>query len=430
VLSSLPVLPRFPEDFTFGVATSAYQVEGNIENDWSVWERLGRLKDKAARCGRGVEHWERFESDLSLVQELGATAYRLSLEWARIEPRRGQLDARAIDGYRRRLESMRSRGIRPIVTLHHFTNPSWLHESCGWHTLGVLEAWRRYAKLCAELLEGLGAAVITFNEPMVFALGGYLQGVMPPGVQDARALVQVVENIARAHVIARDEMLRRSKAITCGISQHFTVFAPVRKWNPLDQALTRIAEDNFNHGLLNALTCGRLSLRMPALFKLEREIDGARDAMEFVGLNYYTRSHLKFVPRPPFVEYSFRDVHGRGLTDIGWEDFPEGFAQVLKDVKRYRLPVWVTENGIDDRKGDRRPAFLYRHLQALLAARAEGVDVRAYLHWSLLDNFEWLEAWGPRFGLYHVDFATLERKPTPAVAYFRKLATSRELSPP
>ncbi|MBK7863760.1 MAG: glycoside hydrolase family 1 protein [Archangiaceae bacterium] len=421
---------RFPDDFTFGVATSAYQVEGGIENDWSQWERMGKLKEPDARCGRAVEHWERFESDLGLVQELGASAYRLSLEWARLEPRPGEFDAAAVAGYRQRLEAMRARGIRPIVTLHHFTNPLWLQDRCGWHTPQVLPAWRRYAKLCAELLDGLGAAVITFNEPMVFVLGGYLQGVMPPGVKDAKQAAAAIENVARAHVIAREELLLRSKALTCGISQHLMVFAPARRWNPFDQALTRIAEENFNHGLLRALTTGELSMRMPAVISLKARIDGARDSMEFLGINYYTRSHLKFVPRPPFAEFGFRDVHGRGLTDIGWEDYPEGFLQVLKDTKRYRLPVWVTENGIDDRTGQRRPGFIHRHLQALLAARAEGVDVRAYLHWSLLDNFEWLEAWGPRFGLYRVNLETMERQKTPAVDYFRQVATSRELTAP
>ena len=421
---------RFPDDFTFGVATSAYQVEGGIENDWSQWERLGRLKDKDARCGRGVEHWERFESDLALVQQAGASAYRISLEWARLEPRFGEFDGAAVKGYRQRLEAMRARGIRPIVTLHHFTNPPWLHERCPWPTRAVLDPWRRYAKLCAELLDGLGAAVITFNEPMVFVLGGWLHGVMPPGLKDARQAAAALENVARAHVIAREELISRSKAVTCGISQHLTVFAPERRWNPFDQALTRIAEDNFNHALLVALTTGDLSLRMPAVVALKSRIDGARDSMEFLGVNYYTRAHLKFVPRPPFAEFGFKDVLKRGLTDIGWEDYPEGFLQVLKDMKRYRLPVWVTENGIDDRRGDRRPGFIHRHLKALLDARAEGVDVRAYLHWSLLDNFEWLEAWGPRFGLFRVDFQTLERTPTPAVDYLRQVATSRELEPP
>jgi beta-glucosidase len=160
------------------------------------------------------------------------------------------------------------------------------------------------------------------------------------------------------------------------------------------------------------------------------DIPAARDSVEFIGVNYYTRAHLRFVPRPPFIEFKYRDTQGRGLTDIGWEDWPEGFLQTLREVKRYGRPVWITENGIDDRSGARRPHYIHSHLAQVLAARRLGVDVRGYLYWSLLDNFEWLEGWGPRFGLYHVDFDTLQRRPTPACDYFRSVATGRRLVPP
>ena len=134
--------------------------------------------------------------------------------------------------------------------------------------------------------------------------------------------------------------------------------------------------------------------------------------------------------RAPYLEFHYRDPLRRGLTDIGWEFYPEGFTQVLLSTRRYGLPVWVTENGIDDRMGTRRSEFLWKHWAAVLHAREAGIDVRGYLYWSLLDNFEWLEGWGPRFGLYHVDFATLERRATPACDYFRSVAMERELLPP
>jgi len=169
---------------------------------------------------------------------------------------------------------------------------------------------------------------------------------------------------------------------------------------------------------------------MPGLFNTRQTIEGARDSLDFVGVNYYTRAHLRFVRRPPYLEFNYRDPLHRGLTDIGWEFYPEGFTQILLATRRYGLPVWVTENGIDDRMGTRRSEFLWRHWASVLAARAAGIDVRGYLYWSLLDNFEWLEGWGPRFGLYHVDFATLERRPTPACDYFRGIALGRELRPP
>lgn len=416
----------FPADFVFGVATSAYQVEGGIENDWSAWERAGKLHDPSARCGRACEHWERFFDDLPLIQQLNASAYRFSIEWARVEPRRGEWNDEALAGYRARVEALVKAGIRPVVTLHHFTHPPWFHTETPWHEASSLESWRQYVERCVELLSGLDVAIITFNEPNVFLMGGYLAGVMPPGRRDVRELVAAFTNMVRAHAVARAAF--RNRAL--GISQHLQVFVPERRWHPLDQALTRLAEKNFNHAFLEAITTGRLSVQVPGLSSTRVHIDGAERSQDFVGLNYYTRSHLKFVAGPPFIAFRFKDVHARGLTDIGWEYYPEGFSQVLGQVRRYELPVWVTENGIDDRTGARRPKFLFDHWQQLLAAREAGVNVTHYLHWSLMDNFEWLEAYGPRFGLYRVDFATQQRHETPGARYFRQVAGSRQLSAP
>ncbi len=419
----------FPPEFVFGVATSAYQTEGDIENDWSEWERAGKLKEAQARCGRGVDHWKRFDEDLSLTRDVGATAFRISLEWARIEPERGRFDEAAIDGYRQRLLKMKAAGIRPVVTLHHFTHPTWFHRETPWHEPACLDAFRRYAKVCAGIMDKLDPLVITFNEPMVLMLGGYLQGVIPPGVNNGKLAGLAIANIARAHMVAREEILARLGKAEIGISQNVLAFAPDRWWHPLDRALTHLASQNYNHAFLDALCTGKLRIGMPGLAAIKADLPG-RDGIEFVGVNYYTRAHLRFVPKKPYIEFKYRDVHKRGLTHIGWEDYPEGFGQMLLEVKRYGLPVWITENGIDDRVGDRRPGYLYSHWKQMLEAKQRGVDLRGYLYWSLLDNFEWLEGWGPRFGLYHVDFKTLERKPTPACEYFRRAAHSRKLEAP
>ena len=170
--------PRFPDNFVFGVATAAYQVEGHIENDWSDWERAGRVKHVA---GAGVDHWNRWSEDYRLTRDLGATAFRMSLEWARIEPQRGRFDEAVLDGYRRRLVAMTEVGLRPVVTLHHFTHPTWFHRETPWHLPESVVAFRRYARACAQVLRGIDAVVLTFNEPMVLLLGGYVQGVIPPG---------------------------------------------------------------------------------------------------------------------------------------------------------------------------------------------------------------------------------------------------------
>ncbi len=422
----------FPENFVFGVATSSYQVEGGIENDWAEWERQGKLKDPKVRCGDGCGHWDKFYDDIQLIQALGATAYRLSIEWARVEPKRGTWDDRALAGYRERLLALKKAGIRPVVTLHHFTHPQWFHDQTPWHEPSSLESWTRYAKKCAELLEGTGAAVVTFNEPNIFILSGYLGAAFPPGIMDGGKAFAATTNIVRAHVIARQALLERwgGRPLDIGLAQHVTVFAPHRKWWPFDQALTRLGETIFNHGFIEALHTGKVAMNFPGLIAGRDRIDGAEKSMSFLGINYYTRTHVQFLAGPPFATFGFRDAHSRGLTDIGWEYYPEGFGWVLKQMKRYGLPVWVTENGLDDRTGKRRPKFIYDHLKELLLARAEGVDVTTYLHWSLMDNFEWLEGWGPRFGLYEVDLKTQARRPTPAVSYFRKITKSRELVPP
>jgi beta-glucosidase len=420
----------FPENFVFGVATSAYQVEGHIENDWAEWERAGKLKEPHVRNGRSVDHWNRFEGDLALCQDLAAGAFRVSLEWARIEPSRGRFDEEAIDAYRRRLQRMTEVGIRPVVTLHHFTHPTWFHRETPWHEPACLEVWRRYAKVCARILHGLDAMVITFNEPMVLLLGGYLQAVMPPGIADGKKSMLALANIARCHVAAREEILAQSGKAELGISQNVLAFAPDRMWHPLDRALTHLASYNYNHAFLDAVTTGKLRVNFPGLASAKVEIGGAKGSCDFIGVNYYTRAHLRFVTKKPFVQFGYRDVNKRGLTHIGWEDYPEGFLQLLTEMKRYGLPVWITENGIDDRDGTRRSSYLHGHWKQLLEAIRRGVDVRGYLYWSLLDNFEWLEGWGPRFGLYRVDFETLERSPTPACAYFRKVATQRRLVAP
>jgi len=168
-------------------------------------------------------------------------------------------------------------------------------------------------------------------------------------------------------VIAREELLAKCP-VQLGISQNVLAFAPDRIWHPLDRALTRLAGYNYNHAFIEALTTGKLRLSFPGVASVKLDIPGAKDSSDFVGVNYYTRAHLRFVTRKPFVQFNYRDVNKRALTDIGWEDYPEGFLQLLVEMKRYHLPVWITENGIDDRKGDRRPQYLHAHWGQLLEA--------------------------------------------------------------
>ncbi|MFN7135714.1 MAG: family 1 glycosylhydrolase, partial [Myxococcales bacterium] len=219
----------FPESFLFGAATSAYQVEGGIENDWSAWERQGRTKTP---CGRAVDHWNRFDEDLGLLLAAGLRAYRMSVEWARIEPRRGEIDEDALAQYRRMLEKLKARGVRTMVTVHHFTHPAWFHAETPWTDARSIAAFAKFTRRVAEALKGLVDEWVTFNEPMVFLLGGYFDGQMPPGLKDVKAFADAAANILRAHVAGRAELNAADPGRPVGIAHNVMAFAPLVPFSP------------------------------------------------------------------------------------------------------------------------------------------------------------------------------------------------------
>jgi beta-glucosidase len=415
----------FPEGFLFGAATAAYQVEGGIENDWTAWERAGKTRTPA---GRAVDHWNRWELDFELLAQAGLRAYRLSVEWARIEQEQGRFDDAALAQYRRMLERLHQLGIAPMVMLHHFTHPAWFHEKCPWTSPKSIEAFARFTRRVAEELRGLVGWYVTINEPMVLLLGGFADGRMPPGQSDLRLFGRAAGNILRAHVAARAVLREIDPAVPVGIAHNCMALAPLRGWSPIDRTLASSAHALYDFAVPKALTTGELELRIPLLLRHCERIDGAPGSLDFLGINYYSRIHVGAALGRPGMRIAYRDVNGRGLTDLGWERYPEGLAGILKALSAYGLPLWITENGIADDSGAQRNRFLHEHLSAVAEALRSGIDVRGYLHWSLLDNFEWLEGIGPRFGLYRVDFETLERTPTPSVAWLREVARTGQLA--
>ncbi|MGC4117385.1 MAG: family 1 glycosylhydrolase [Myxococcales bacterium] len=417
----------FPESFVFGAATAAYQIEGGIENDWTDWERAGRTKTP---CGRAVDHWNRFEEDFDLLQAAGLSAYRLSVEWARIEPEPGRFDDAALAQYRRMLESLSRRGIRAMVTLHHFTHPRWFHARTPWIGPRFIDAFERFTRRVAQELKGLVSWWCTLNEPMVFLLGGFVDAQMPPAVKDLTLFADAAANLMRAHVVARAALSELTPGVPVGIAHNAIALAPLRRLSPIDRLVARSSHELYNHAVPRALTQGLLKLQMPGLLSRSVPIDGGRGSLDFLGINYYSRIHVGLKLGPPWVQVRYVDVAQRGLTDLGWEYHPEGFAQLLAEMRGYGVPLYVTENGLADAKGERRSWFLYDHLKVVRDLLREGADVRGWFHWSLMDNFEWLEGLGPRFGLYRVDLQTLERSATPTVAWLKRVAKTGELSTP
>ncbi|MBI5467485.1 MAG: glycoside hydrolase family 1 protein [Candidatus Kerfeldbacteria bacterium] len=388
----------FPKNFFWGAATSAHQVEGHNHNDWTEWEKLGRVKNGEV-SGRAAGHYERFAADFDQARELGHNAHRLSIEWSRIEPKPGLIDPDAIAHYRAVLQTLRDRGLEPFVTLHHFTNPLWIARRGGWRSHDTVDCFGRYVMAVVRELGDLVTYWITINEPTVYSTNAHLAGYWPPEQRNVAAAWSVIRNFVEAHRLAYQIIHRHVPSAKVGVASNLSNFVPVRPHHPVDRFLVKFAHYWHNQWWLD-----------------QTYVD-----QDFIGLNYYFHHPLKFawsgwrnwfVPRPQ---------GDKPLSDLGWEIHPEGLGQLLTFLGHYHRPIIVTENGVADANDTLRTDFIRRHVDQISAARERGIDIRGYFYWSLLDNFEWREGFTPRFGLIDVDYQTLRRTVRPSAYAYRDI---------
>ena len=425
----------FPESFRFGTATAATQIEGHCTTSdwWAFSQEPGRVQGGDSPHP-ACDVWNRFEDDLSLHRGLGTNAYRMSVEWARIEPTPGDIDHQALDRYRNMLGLLRDASIEPMVTLHHFTLPRWVAQRGGLLSAELPAYFERFVRTTVASLGDLVPRWVTINEPNVVATLGYLLGIHPPGRQDPRQAMRAHEHLLAAHVRAyraiHEVAGQRGWSAEAGVAHHLRVVQPSRPKHPADRLGVRVLDRVFNESFASAL-CGdpqpmaeRLILRLSGA----RRID-ARGTQDFFGLNYYSRDLVRFSRQHPEEMFVHREVpHDGEVSDLDWEVYPEGLGKLLRTwARRSGLPIYVTENGIADARDAQRSSFLVRHLAQVADAISNGIDVRGYYHWSLLDNFEWAEGYGPRFGLYEVDYATQQRKARPSAEVYRRIASSRQI---
>jgi beta-glucosidase len=398
---------RLPDDFLLGTATAAHQIEGHTSNDWT------RFEPRVPPSGAACDHWNRVNEDIALMVELGANAYRFSIEWSRLEPTPGVWHEVSWQHYREELLELRRVGIVPMVTLLHFSLPAWLE--------GVTDPDfpQRFGRFATEAERRLGDLVelwCTMNEPNVQMLTGYVEGIWPPGHTDPARAGQALLGLVKAH--ARGYRALKERGAQVGPVVNLVVLEPASSWSLLDWAAARTAAQAYNWSFLDAIVTGRFRLQVPGWPTIDQRVEGLKGSADFLGLNYYTRYRIRFAPR---LKGMLERVHGPGpRTDLDWEIYPDGLLRLLRQAwSRYRLPIYVTENGIADAAGDRREAYLESHLRATSQAIEEGIPVRGYFHWSLLDNYEWHEGYHPRFGLYRVDYATQQRSPAPGFELFQ-----------
>lgn len=399
---------KFPKNFLWGASTSAYQIEGGIVCDWSEFEnsesRIKNLELKGLNqddfiCGQAVDSYNRFNEDLECIKGLNLGGYRMGIEWARIEPEEGKFNKEEIEHYRKILQKLKDNNIKVVLTLWHWTNPVWVRDQGGWTNKKTVDDFARYCELVVKELSGLVDFWVTLNEPMIHVFNGYLLKKFPPALCAPLKAWRVFKNLAEAHKRAYRAIHDKYPPACVSITQIVNYFEPARKWCLPEILIAKTAHYFWND----------LFLR-----KIKKELD-------YIGFDYYF--HDRMIWRPPF-----RKNLNKEINDMGWEIYPEGIYHVLKYLDKYKLPLYVMENGLPDEDDDQREQFILKHLQYVHQAISEGVDACGYFYWSLLDNFEWAAGWGPKFGLYKVDRKNnFKRIARPSSRVYAKICKTNEV---
>ena len=392
--------------FFWGVASSAFQIEGQIENDMTEWERIGKFRQNGKNpiYDTATNHWDLWEQDFDLLKQLNVNAYRFSIEWARIEPEQGQIDQSALKKYHKMINKLTDLKIEPILTLHHFTHPKWFHETSPWHEPESIENFVNYARLIIENLAEKISWYITFNEPLVWLLAAYGDAKFPPGEKDFNKLMQALSNMLKAHQKLYDIIKKINPKARVGIAKNFIIFKPNNKYNIFDIALNNLAHSFYNEMLLKVFQTNRLQFNFPLFFSHDEYLP-LKNTLDFIGINYYYRMHTNFkLHLKNFIDLGFKQNRKFGNSDLDWETYPKGISKVIKWVSYLEIPIMITENGVAAEDDNKRIKYLKWHLNKIEKNLKKGKNIIGYFHWAFLDNYEWLEGKSARFGLVHVDY--------------------------
>ncbi len=410
----------FPKRFLWGSATSAYQVEGGITNDWSEWEKINadRLADSREYwqtwqlqkfpeildrenyiSGRAADHFNLYKQDFELVERLGHNAHRLSLEWSRIQPDEGRFDEQAIEHYREVLADLKRRNITVFLTIWHWTNPLWVRDQGGWENKKTVADFAKYVERVAGEYKDLVEFWQPLNEPGTFIGMGYIQGSFPPQVRSFWRANKAFKNLMEAYRLSYKAIKRSNPQAQVGMSHYAVYNIP------------------YKNRLIN-----RLLVKPIDYVRNWRFLDSIDKTNDFIGIQFYHTDNLNITWKFKFGKgrWGFMELKNphEDVTDMNWDIYPKGIYHLIKRAAKYGKPIYITENGLADKRDEKRERFIREHLTWVHRAIEEGADVRGYFYWSLLDNFEWDKGYWPRFGLVQVDYQTLQRTIRPsALAY-------------
>jgi len=410
---------KFPKGFFWGAAISAHQTEGGCLDDWSEWEKeTAKIHQQNANSqkwpdyilneypspleganyisGGACDHYNRFLEDFEIAKSLGLNAFRFSIEWSKIERKAGQFDQREIEHYKKVVMALKERGMEPFVTLWHWPLPLWVSKKGGWNFQEIIDYFARYVTKVVSAFKDDIRFWLTINEPEVYTIESYLLGHWPPQKRSLLSAFAVIQNLIKTHKKAYRIIKSINPKAQVGIAKHNVCFEAYKN-KPVNQILKKAADFFWNFYFLNQI----------------------KNEQDFIGLNYYFHSR---------INYGFSKNENKIVSDMGWELYPQGIYYVLKDLKKYQKPIYITENGLADARDKYRAWYIKEVLKNVYRAIGEGVDVRGYFYWSLLDNFEWDKGFWPRFGLVKMDYKNLKRTIRPSAKLYAKIAQTNCVS--
>ncbi len=417
---------HFPKGFLWGTATASHQVEGNnTNNNWYRWEQEGNTAHKS---GLACDWWGgRWKEDMDRAAETGQNTHRFSIEWSRVQPTPDRWDEDAIDRYRAMARGMTERGLMPMVTLHHFTDPLWLFEKNAWETDYPLAYFEKYVRKMVEALKEYVSTWVTINEPNVYSLSGYVAGDFPTAHKGLNVASRVMANLLRGHALAYRNIHQIQREARVGYALHYRPMVAARSWFPLDALMRNIQYNGINMAFPSAISTGAMKSPLGSV-----SVPEAKGTQDFLGLNYYSVDTVKF------DLLNIKELFGKRYypanSDFSATKFIANIPHGLYDSVKWAtstypsLPILITENGVEDHEDKMRPRYIAGHIHQLWRAVNFNWPVKGYYHWSLVDNFEWERGWTQRFGLWGLDTETQVRIRRPSVDLYAEICRENGLS--
>jgi len=388
----------FPQGFMWGAATASHQIEGhNFNSDWYAWELKGKIKDESS-SHPGCNSEQNFSRDIDLVKNLNLNSYRFSIEWAKIQPSEDKFDEDVLNNYLILIKGLVKNNIDPMVTLFHFSLPLWFAQKGGFEKEENIKYFLDFIEKFLQIVGDLVQFYIVINEPMVYVYQSYITGEWPPGEKNMEKSMIVARNLLRAYDKAYNIIKTYNNGAKVSIAKHTAVYIPNRKLSIFDNFTKKKVEKYFDHAFIDSI----INNRYEKPFGKNEQADFSSD-FDFIGINYYTKRYISYSKG----NYIFNDEKNEQKTDIGWYFYPEGIYDVLKRFKRYDRPLIITENGIADKEDRTRNLYIIKTINKIYEAMKDGINVAGYMHWSLMDNFEWVEGQKMCFGLYETHYSNL-----------------------